>query len=136
MTNKTTSAAPEERNISEMLRKSSMFVLMLIFVGLYAAAFFGKFDPLKDNAMLLRFEPIIFLLIGYYFGRLPSRQNEQSLKDEIARQAQKTDAAQYAKEKVLQEREMLEEKIKNVRTTIGLSHQSISVKIVLGILDS
>jgi hypothetical protein len=108
----------DEKSITEIIKDLIMVILTLIFVLLYAAAFTGKFDPLKDNTMLLKFEPIIFILIGYYFGRMPSRQNEQSLKDEIARQTQKADAAQFAKEKVLQEREMLEEKIKNVRTII------------------
>ena len=34
-----------------------MVIVTLIFVLLYAAAFTGKFDPLKDNTMLLRLEP-------------------------------------------------------------------------------
>src|SRR6185369_8983329 len=100
------------KSMIEILKDSMMVVLTIIFVLLYAAAFTGKFDPLKGNTMLLRLEPVTFILIGYYFGRMPSRQNEQSLKDEIARQTQKADAVQYAKEKALQKREMLEEKIK------------------------
>lgn len=95
-----------------------MVILTLVFVLLYAAAFTGKFDPLKDNTLLLRLEPIILILIAYYFGRLPSRQNEKSLREEIARQTQKTDAAQYAKEKANQERETLEERIRNAKTTL------------------
>lgn len=124
------------KNITVILNNSMMVILTLIFVLLYAAAFTGKFDPLKDNTMLLRLEPITFILIGYYFGRMPSRQNEQSLKDEIARQTQKADAAQYAKEKALQEREMLEEKIKNARTALRMDNQISSAKATLGILDS
>jgi septal ring factor EnvC (AmiA/AmiB activator) len=106
------------KNITVILNNSMMVILTLIFVLLYAAAFTGKFDPLKDNTILLRLEPITFILIGYYFGRMPSRQNEESLKEEIARQTQKADAAQYAKEKAQQECETLEEKIKNVKTTL------------------
>ena len=119
MTDKITSKTPtEERNITGTLRNYLMVILMLIFVFLYAAAFYGKLDPLKDNMMLLRFEPIIFLLIGYYFARLPAYQSEKLLKDEITRQTQKADAAQYAKEKAQQEREALEEKIKNARMVL------------------
>jgi hypothetical protein len=124
------------KSITEILNNSIMVILTLIFVLLYGAAFTGKFDPLKDNTMLLKLEPIIFILIGYYFGRMPSRQNEQSLKDEIARQTQKADAAQHIKEKTLQEREKLEEKIKNARTAIKTDDQSISAKTALTILDS
>jgi hypothetical protein len=124
------------KSITKILKDSIMVILTLIFVLLYAAAFTGKFDPLKDNTLLLKLEPIIFILTGYYFARRPSQQNEQSLKDEIARQTQRADAAQYAKEKAQQEREMLEEKIKNARTVVRMDDQSKSAKTVLGILDS
>jgi hypothetical protein len=148
MTDKTAAnASQEERTISQMLRNSLMVILTLIFVLLYAAAFSGKLDPLKDNTMLLRLEPIIFVLIGYYFGRLPSRQSEQTLKDEITRQSQKVDAAQHAKEKAQQERETLEEKIKNAKAVLktivppvnaaeSQKAQAKSVKTAIGILDS
>lgn len=133
MTEKNTT---DGKSVTETIKDSMMIVLTLIFVLLYAAAFTGKFDPLKDNTMLLKLEPVIFILIGYYFGRLSSRQSEQFLKDEIVRQAQKADAAQHIKEKALQEREMLEEKIKNARTAIKTDDQTQSAKTALGILDS
>jgi len=128
--------SPEKRNIAVTIRNWLMVLLTLLFVFLYAAAFSGNLDPLKDNTMLLRFEPIIFLFIGYYFGQLPARQSEKTLKDEITRQTQKADAAQYAKEKVQQERETLEEKIKNARTALRTEKQIDSIKAALGILDS
>ncbi len=119
MTDKTTPYILREKNIAEILKDSMMVILTLIFVLLYAAAFTGKLDPLKDNTLLLQLEPIILILTAYYFGRLPSRQNEKVLKDEIARQTQKADAAQYAKEKAQQERETLEERIRNAKTTLN-----------------
>lgn len=118
MTDRTTSPTPEKKNIAEIVINSSMVILMLIFILLYAAAFSGKIDPLNDNTTLLRFEPIIFLLIGYYFGWLPSQHSDKTHKNEITRQIQKADAAQYAKEKAQQERETLEEKIKNAKTVL------------------
>lgn len=95
-----------------------MVVLTLIFVGLYGAALVGWLKPLADEKMVLRIEPIVFVIIGYYFGRLPSQQNERTLKDEIGRQTQKADAAQHIKEQTLQTREALEEKIKNVNAAL------------------
>jgi hypothetical protein len=115
MKEKTTSNG---KSMIEILKDLTMVILTLTFVLLYAAAFTGKFDPLKDNTMLLRLEPITFILIGYYFARRPSQQNEQSLKDEITRQTQKADAAQYSKEKAQQDCQTLEEKIKNVKATL------------------
>lgn len=108
----------------ETLRNYAMVGLTLVFVFLYAAAFSGKLDPLKDNSMLLRFEPVIFLLIGFYFGGLPERRSQRTFKEEVARQTQKADAAQYVKEKVQQEREMLEEKIRNAKTAFKTIEQS------------
>lgn len=134
------------KTVSEIIKDSLMVIITLIFVLLYAAAFTGKLDPLKDNTMMLRLDPLIFILIGFYFGRFPSRQNEISLKDEIARQTQKADVAQYAKEKVQIEREMLEEKIKNARTALkaivsadtnqNRIAESQAFKTAVGILDS
>jgi hypothetical protein len=96
-----------------------MVVLTLVFVSLYGAALFGWLKPLPDDRMVMRLEPIIFAIIGYYFGRLPAQQNERTLKQEINRQAQRADASQSAKEQALQSREALEEKIKNVRAALG-----------------
>jgi hypothetical protein len=145
MTDKTASnALQEEKNIIQTLRNSLMVILTLIFVLLYAAAFSGKLDPLKDSTMIWHLEPVIFVLIGYYFGRLPARENEKTLKDEITRQTQKADAAQFAKEKAQQERETLEEKIKNAKAalkTVALMETNTgkrveSLKAVVSILDS
>src|ERR1044071_7095086 len=68
--------------------------------------------------MVMRLEPIIFAIIGYYFGRLPGQQNERTLKQEINRQTQRADASQSVKEQALQSNEALEEKIKNVKATL------------------
>src|SRR2546421_6852745 len=107
---------------ADTLKNWIMVVLTLIFVSLYGAALIGWLKPLADEKMVLRLEPIIFVIIGYYFGRLPAQQNEETLKDEIGRQTQKADAAQHAKEQAQQTREALEEKVKNV----GAALESVS----------
>jgi hypothetical protein len=96
-----------------------MVVLTLVFVALYGAALIGWLKPLTDDKMVMRLEPIIFAIIGYYFGRLPGQQNEKTLKQEINRQTQRADASQSAKEQALQSNEALEEKIKNVKVTLN-----------------
>ena len=95
-----------------------MVILTLVFVVLYAAALLGWLKPLSDVALVTRLEPIIFTIIGYSFGRLPAQQNEQTLKEEITRQTGKADAAQNSHEQTRQERESLEEKLKNVQTIL------------------
>ncbi len=106
------------QSLTDELKGWMMVALTLIFVFLYAAALFGWLKPLADITMISRLEPIIFVIIGYYFGRFPAQQTEKTLKGEINRQIQKADAAQHIKEKTLQERDVLEEKIKNARTTL------------------
>lgn len=98
-----------------------MVLLTLIFISLYGVALFGGFKHLMDDRMISHLEPIIFVVIGYFFGRLPARQNEKTLKEEIGRQTMKTEAAQQAKEQIQQAREAVEEKIKNVRALLGSS---------------
>ncbi len=135
--NKTTTPTPDGKTFGDILKDSLVVILTLIFVLLYAAAFTGKFDPLKDNTMLLRLEPIIFILIGYYFARFPAKQSEKTLQEEITRQTSRADAAGYAKEKAQLEREILEEKIKNARAALNSANgETKPNKAALGILDS
>ena len=104
--------------ISETLKSWVMVVLTLGFVVLYGLALIGRF-PLADSSIVSRLEPIIFVIIGYYFGRLPTQQTENTLKGEIVRQTQKADAAQHAKEQALQSREAFEERLKNVNAALS-----------------
>lgn len=104
--------------MGEVLKTWIMVVVTFTFALLYAAALFGWIKPLNDVTMITHLEPIIFVAIGYYFGRLPAQQNEKTLKDEINRLAQKADAAQHAKEQIQQTRESLEERIKNVNAAL------------------
>ena len=96
-----------------------MVVLTLALVLLYAAALIGWIKPLVDEKMTLRLEPIIFVIVGYCFGRLPAHQNERTLKGEIDRHAQKVDAVQHAKEQALETLAALEEKVKNVTAAVA-----------------
>lgn len=110
----------------DALKGWTMVVLTFAFVLLYGSALLGWLKPLSDVSMITRLEPIIFVIIGYYFGRLPAQQNEKTLKDEIGRQTQKADAAQHAKEQAQQSREAVEEKIKNVSAALTSSAPNIS----------
>jgi uncharacterized membrane protein YccC len=110
--------SPQGQDIANALKSWVMVALTLIFVILYGAALIGWLKPLADEKMITRLEPLIFVIIGYYFGRLPAQQNEKTLKDEITRQTQKADAAQHAKEQAQQTREALEEKVKNARAAL------------------
>lgn len=98
----------DNESIMETLKGWMMIVVTLAFVILYAAALTGWLKPLADFTMITRLEPIIFVIIGYHFGRLPAQQNEKTLKEEIDRQSRKADAAQHVKEQAQKEREVME----------------------------
>jgi hypothetical protein len=112
--------------VANMLRSWMMVLLTLAFISLYGVALFGGFKHLIDDRMIAHLEPIIFVVIGYFFGRLPARQNEKTLKEEICRQSRKTEAAQQAKEQIQKMQEALEEKLKNVRAILSSSATSAS----------
>lgn len=127
--------AAASEGIASYLKNWIMVVLTLIFSLLYAAALLGWIKPLADEKTVAHLEPIIFVIIGYYFGRLPAQQNEQTLKSEVARQTQRADAAQHAKEQMQQVRETLEEKVKNVRVTLASSAAGAAMKEFAGNAD-
>jgi len=117
---------PAGQGMADVLKGWTMVVLTFVFVVLYGAALFGWLKPQENVTMITRLEPIIFVIIGYYFGRLPAQQNEKTLKEEIGRQTQKADAAQHAKEQAQQSREAAEEKIKNVNAALASSAAATS----------
>jgi hypothetical protein len=108
------------------LRGWMMICITLIFVSLYAAALFGWLRPLSDVTMITRLEPIIFVIAGYYFGRLPGQSVERALKEEIIRQSKKTDAMQHAKELAEKERDTIEEKAKNASLALGVTRRGLN----------
>ena len=107
---------------ADTLKNWIMVVLTLVFISLYGAALIGWLKPLADEKMVMRLEPIIFVIIGYYFGRLPGQQNERTLKQEINRQTQRADASQSAKEQALQSNEALEAKLHSVKAALSSEH--------------
>ena len=126
---KTTPDAVPGQSMTDALKGWVMVLMTLVFIVLYGLALVGRLKPLSDVSMVTRLEPIIFVIIGYYFGRMPAQQNEKTLKDEIGRQTQKADAAQHAKEQSLQSREALEEKIKNVRVALAAAAPTNNVAV-------
>jgi hypothetical protein len=135
MTSKFTNDTSQGQVAVDALRSWVMVALTLIFVILYGAALIGWLRPLADEKMVTRLEPIIFVIIGYYFGRLPAQQNEKTLKDEINRQTQKADAAQHAKEQAQQSRETLEEKVKNAHSALASASPNGSARGLTQHLD-
>ncbi|HEX2081547.1 MAG TPA: hypothetical protein VHG08_27840 [Longimicrobium sp.] len=108
---------PQESDVS--VRSWVMVGLTAVFVILYVAALLGWIPPLPDNAVVLRLEPIIGVIIGYYFGRVPGEKNEKTLKEEVNRQANKAKEAEQKKEQAQQEKTRAEQKVRDTRAVLS-----------------
>lgn len=101
--------------ITDSLKTWTMAIITLVFVTLYALSIAGRGVPSDAIGQL---QPIVFVIIGYYFGRLPSRQVEGTLKEQVHIHANNATAARNAERKAEVERGVFEEKIKNTRTIL------------------
>lgn len=117
----TPSAGGTGQTMPETVRSWVMVILTLVFVAIYVGALLGWIPGSNkpDPTTLSRIESIVFVIIGYYFGRLPAQANEQTLKGEINRQAQKAETAEQAKTAALQEKQGLQEKVKNAKAALA-----------------
>jgi hypothetical protein len=105
-----------------------MALLTLVFVALYVGALFGWISSkTSDPVTVSRLESIIFVIIGYYFGRLPSQANEATLKNEINRQAGKTDQAERVKDVAQQDKAALQQKVQSATVILSPSVQDSMV---------
>jgi hypothetical protein len=123
--------------VADALKNWVMVGLSLIFVLLYAGALIAQMvhdnkqipDAIKD------LQPILFVIIGYYFGRLPGQQNENqiknTLKEEIDRNATAADNANKTKENAIKEKAAIEGKMEAAKAVLlkinsGLASDGIS----------
>jgi len=70
-------------------------ILTIVFVGCYVAALFG-WQAAPNDKIVTSVTPIISVIIGYYFGRLPSEKTEDSLKKQVDKKSEEADAARNA----------------------------------------
>jgi hypothetical protein len=68
-------------------------VLTIIFVALYVAGFAGWPKLAPDKEVIGPVAPIVAVIIGYYFGRVPSEKNEKSLQQQVNPRTQEAEHA-------------------------------------------
>lgn len=124
MATHTENPAPASRALGGSVRYWMMIALTVLFVSLYAAALLGWLRPLSDVSVIARLEPILFVILGYYFGRVPAEQNERALKEEIGRQADRADAIAETKEQAEIAREAAEERMRNITAALATEEAS------------
>jgi hypothetical protein len=111
--------------IANVLRDWVMVLLTVVFVVLYGLALAGKLKPLPDQSIVSHLEPVLFVVLGYYFGRLPAQQSEQTLRSEIKDLTKRAEAARQGREVALQSHEALQERVRSARKALASgSHSS------------
>jgi hypothetical protein len=97
--------------------RAMTIVLTVVFVALYVAAIFGV-GGTPNDAIVKLLQPIVYVIMGYFFGRLPADATEKSLQANTATLQQEvtkvTSDAGVAKEKQL----TAEGKLKHVRAIL------------------
>jgi hypothetical protein len=64
----------------EMTVKDWMVALLtLVFMVLYVGAMIGWLQPPSNDKLVVQIAPIISVIIGYYFGRIPGEKSEEKL---------------------------------------------------------
>lgn len=124
----------------DSLKSWTMVIITLVFVTLYVLSLTGVG---KLPEAIKELQPIIFVIIGYYFGRLPSQSVENSLKEQVRSQANYATAARNAQGKAEIDREVLEEKMKNTKTILetaragnGAEAMTTPVEAAINVLSS
>jgi hypothetical protein len=96
-----------------------IIILTFIFIALYSATIFGFVKLPADDKLLGRLEPIIAVIIGYYFGRMPSEKNEKSLKQQVDKKTQEADDARKGETEAKTQSTEAQTKIKDARAALS-----------------
>lgn len=107
------------QSMIDTIKTWTMVALTGVFVILYVLALFGVINPNPNNSLLTRLEPMLFVIIGYYFGRVPGQENEQTLKDEVDRQTDRADAAENEKTGALEESAGLKKTLDSAKAVLS-----------------
>jgi hypothetical protein len=98
-----------------------MVCLTAVFVVLYVLTLFGWISAQEpaDQSILVRLEPILFAIIGYYFGREPSVRNENRLSSEADEERKRRNVAQDAERAEAVKKARADQTISNTLAALG-----------------
>jgi len=103
----------------DTLKTAIAALLTVVFIGLYIYGIWGVWHgstPNNDKAITL-LQPIVYVIVGYYFGRMPSEKVEKQLKDEAKDKGQAADAANAEANRVVSKLQMVRSVLAGVSAT-------------------
>lgn len=75
------------------MKKTIIVALTIVFTGLYVIAILGRWKWNSDKEAIQLLQPIVYVIIGYFFGRMPSEATERSLRSAAEEKAQQASDA-------------------------------------------
>lgn len=112
--------------VTDSLKTWTIALITITFLVLYALFLVGKIPP--ENSQYL--QPVFLVIVGYYFGRVPSAQVESTLKEQVATHANAAAAARQLEKKAVVGQATLEEKIRNASLTLGKDSNNAAMRIL------
>ncbi len=76
------------------IKKMIVVALTVVFTALYVIAIIGRWRWDSDREAIQLLQPIVYVIIGYFFGRMPSEATERSLRSVAADKTQQASEAQ------------------------------------------
>ena len=111
--------------MTELWRMRMVVTISILFVGLYAGASLGLIDG-KPNADLLGvLQPVVWVIIGYYFGRVPGERVESRLKEQV----DKSDAEARAAKDKAEESELAAKAASNLAASAARTAAAATTRI-------
>ncbi len=93
-------------------------ILTFVFIACYLDGLFGsQVTPNKDIVNALG--PIVAVIIGYYFGRMPSEKVENSLKEQANQKTTEARQAQEERATALEQKSKLSQKVQDAISALS-----------------
>jgi hypothetical protein len=94
--------------------------LTIVFVALYVLGITGWWTALTPNKDVIGpVAPIVAVIIGYYFGRMPAEKNEKALQHQVNQKTQEASEAREEQKETRSDRDKLSAKVDAAKAALG-----------------
>ncbi|MFL6373737.1 MAG: hypothetical protein ACJ73D_03620 [Pyrinomonadaceae bacterium] len=108
------------------LKEICVMILPAVLLFVYMGVSIGWIRPVPDPILLDRIGPLVFLVIGFWVGRLPADKAQQLLREQLNELQSRLDHGDQIKERALREREVAAERIRMVSAILLAGDNNVS----------
>jgi hypothetical protein len=113
-----------------------IYILTAIFVVCYLLALFDVIQATPNDKIVGQLAPIVAVIIGYYFGRLPGAKNEATLKEQVDRKSKEADDAHAAKDEAMTAKTAALQKIHDAVVALSASAPAAPLEDLVATLSA